>query len=275
MTGCDQLELQPEPDGRADDDRDGHAVRARRRSSKSPSRRARTTPRASELRDHADHPARGLLDQPERRRRQGRLPRLRTPIRHARRGDLPRVLEDRDARDRQSPPCPAPIPGAIYLGEPKPGDPYRCCSPPTASRPTSSCRARCARTRRPVSCDRLREPARSPRCSEFNMHFFGSERGLLATPTAVRHLPGARRLHALGLAAPRRSTSTSFFTIDSGPGGAPCPNGTRPSRRSFTAGSRRPPPGLTARSASRRARRRRPEPDRADGPAPRRVRRRP
>ena len=67
------------------------------------------------------------------------------------------------------------------------------------------------------------------------MHFFGSERGLLATPTQCGTYPVSTTFtpwdSSLGT-----QTSTQFFTLDSGPNGAPCPGSQRPFNPSFDAG---------------------------------------
>lgn len=70
---------------------------------------------------------------------------------------------------------------------------------------------------------------------EFNLHFFGSERGLFATPTqcgtfAVNSMftPWASELSD--------QTSTQFFDVSSGPEGKQCPNGHRPFAPDFGAG---------------------------------------
>jgi hypothetical protein len=122
---------------------------------------------------------------------------------------------------------PAPIDGAIYLGEPKPGDKYRLFL--TAS--GFATHVKLAGTVR-MSPDTGRIVVNFPNLpqspfSEFDMHFFGSERGLLATPTrcgtfevGAHFVPWNEELEPQG--------SVSSFTIDSGPGGSPCPGGTRP-----------------------------------------------
>ena len=52
------------------------------------------------------------------------------------------------------------------------------------------------------------------------MHFFGAERGLLATPTHCGTYPVDSEFDPWDTALPNQ-TSTQFFTIDSGPGGRP------------------------------------------------------
>ena len=57
---------------------------------------------------------------------------------------------------------------------------------------------------------------------EFDLHLFGSERGLLATPTQCGTYPVETTFTPWDNVLSDQ-TSTQFFTLDSGPGGAPCP----------------------------------------------------
>jgi hypothetical protein len=130
---------------------------------------------------------------------------------------------------------PGPIPGYIYLGEPKPGDRYRIIV--TAS--GFGTNVKYAGSVRPdPSTGRLitafEDLPQSP-FQEFDLHFFGSERGLLATPTQcgtyevkTRFEPWAAELSD--------QTSVQFFNLTSGPGGKPCPNGPRPFAPALEAG---------------------------------------
>ena len=54
------------------------------------------------------------------------------------------------------------------------------------------------------------------------MHFFGSERGLLATPTQLRDLPGRNEFVPWDRPA-RPGLDSRTSPIDSGPNGSPCP----------------------------------------------------
>jgi hypothetical protein len=130
---------------------------------------------------------------------------------------------------------PGPIGGYIYLGEPKPNNRYRVIL--TASgfgtnvKIVGSVHADSQTGQLSASFENLPQAP----FQEFNLHFFGSERGLLATPTQcgtypvkATFQPWARELSD--------QTSTQFFTIDSGPEGRPCPNGPRPFSPDFEAG---------------------------------------
>ncbi|MGH2627493.1 MAG: hypothetical protein ACRDHY_12685, partial [Anaerolineales bacterium] len=70
---------------------------------------------------------------------------------------------------------------------------------------------------------------------EFDMHLFGAERGLLATPTHCGTYPVHSEFVPWNSALPNQ-TSTQFFTIDSGPGGTPCPPDLRPFNPALSAG---------------------------------------
>lgn len=122
---------------------------------------------------------------------------------------------------------PAPIDGAIYLGEPLPDDKYRIFL--TAS--GFATHVKFAGTIKPdpqtgkmvVSFGRLGTPdlPQAP-FSEFDMHFFGSERGLLATPEKCGTYPVRTEFVPWNDALPAQF-STSYFTVDSGPTGSGCP----------------------------------------------------
>jgi hypothetical protein len=68
------------------------------------------------------------------------------------------------------------------------------------------------------------------------LHIFGSERGLLATPTECGTYAVETHFVPWDSVLPDQD-ATQFFTIDSGPGGSPCPGPTRPFSPGFEAGS--------------------------------------
>jgi hypothetical protein len=71
--------------------------------------------------------------------------------------------------------------------------------------------------------------------SDFNLHFFGSERGLLATSPQCGTFPVTSTFTPWDSALAEQ-TSTQFFTLASGPGDGPCPPSTRPFAPSAHAG---------------------------------------
>jgi hypothetical protein len=130
---------------------------------------------------------------------------------------------------------PAPIHGYIYLGDPRPGDRYRVILTAngfgTNVKVDGSVRPDVATGRLTVLFDDLPQAP----FQQFKLHFFGSERGTLATPVKCgtypvesTFVPWASELSV--------QTSTQFFVIDSGPGGGPCPGSLRPFQPSLEAG---------------------------------------
>jgi hypothetical protein len=122
---------------------------------------------------------------------------------------------------------PGPIPGALYLGEPKPGNRYRVILAAdgfaTHIKLAGSIRADPSTGRLVFSFEELPQ---SP-LTRFNLHVFGSERGVLATPTHCGSYSVRSEFVPWNSALPNQ-VSTSFLEIDTGPQGGPCPKGARP-----------------------------------------------
>ncbi len=122
---------------------------------------------------------------------------------------------------------PAPLPGYIYIGEPQPGNRYRIIL--TAD--GYDTHVKLAGVIRPdqqtgqltISFENLPQ---SP-FSDFNLHFFGSERGLLATPAQCGRYPVTSTFTPWDSALSEQ-TSTQYFTLSEGPGGTDCPGSSRP-----------------------------------------------
>ncbi len=129
---------------------------------------------------------------------------------------------------------PGPISGGIYLGEPKPGDRYRLVLTAdgygTHIKLLGSVKADPQTGQLVTTFDNLPQAP----YTEFDLHFFGSERGLLATPTKCGTYPVKSEFVPWASELPNQ-TSTQFFTIDSGPGGGPCPGDKLPFTPSFRA----------------------------------------
>jgi hypothetical protein len=130
---------------------------------------------------------------------------------------------------------PGPISGFAYLGEPKSGERYRLILTAngfaTHVKLAGMVEPDPKTGRLTVSFENLPQ---SP-FSDFDLHFFGSERGLLATPTQCGTYPVMSTFTPWDSALPKQS-STQFFTLDSGPGGSPCPGAQRPFSPSLHAG---------------------------------------
>jgi hypothetical protein len=131
---------------------------------------------------------------------------------------------------------PAPISGGIYLGDPKPGERYRIFL--TADGFATHVKLPGTITPDPQTGQLVASFTNLPQSplTEFNMHFFGAERGTLATPTKCGTYP-VRSTFVPWDEALASQSSTQFFTIDSGPGGVPCPGSTRPFSPGFGASS--------------------------------------
>ena len=131
---------------------------------------------------------------------------------------------------------PGPIPGAIYLGEPKLGDRYRLILAAdgfgTHIKLVGSIHPDPATGQVVTSFSDLPQ---SP-LTEFSMHFFGSERGFLATPPQCGAYTVESEFGPWDSQLPSQS-STSIFTIDSGPLGQMCPSAARPFNPQLQAGT--------------------------------------
>jgi hypothetical protein len=138
---------------------------------------------------------------------------------------------------------PGPMPGNIYLGEPRPGDRYRLIL--TADGYATHVKLPGSIEADPVSGQLVTSFKDLPQTpfSEFDLHFFGSERGLLATPTACGTYPVESSFVPWDSQLPDQ-TSTQFFSLTSGPGGSPCPGAVRPFAPEFAAASRRNSAGV-------------------------------
>ncbi|HWP33606.1 MAG TPA: hypothetical protein VNL97_07645, partial [Solirubrobacterales bacterium] len=131
---------------------------------------------------------------------------------------------------------PGPIYGYAYLGEPKPGDRYRVIL--TASGFGTNVKVKGSTHPDPETGQIITSFPDLPQApfQRYDLHFFGSERGLFATPTQCgtyevksTFTPWAKEIS--------EQTSVQFFEVDSGPGGAPCPNGPRPFAPRLEAGA--------------------------------------
>jgi hypothetical protein len=122
---------------------------------------------------------------------------------------------------------PAALPGSIYIGEPLPGDRYRIYLIADGFslhiKLPGTVKADPQTGQLTVVFDNLPQTP----FQEFDMHFFGAERGMLATPQQCGTYPVHTEFVPWNSALPNQS-STQFFEITSGPGGRPCPPAARP-----------------------------------------------
>lgn len=131
---------------------------------------------------------------------------------------------------------PQPIPGAIYLGDPKPGNRYRLILAAdgfgTHIKLPGSVFADPQTGQLSIVFENLPQ---SP-LTEFAMHFFGSERGMLATPTHCGTFPVESEFVPWDNELPAQHSLT-YLSIDSGPNRSGCPAGPRPFSPTLQAGS--------------------------------------
>ncbi len=130
---------------------------------------------------------------------------------------------------------PAILPGAIYLGEPLPGNRYRVFL--TADGFSLHIKLAGYAIPDPSTGQvtiRFDELPQAP-FQRFKLHIFGGERGLLTTPTQCGTYPVNTAFVPWNDEVPDQS-STQFFTIDSGPDGSSCPPPVRPFDPTLDAG---------------------------------------
>ena len=130
---------------------------------------------------------------------------------------------------------PGPVPGYVYIGKPLPGNRYRIFLVADGF----ATHIKLAGTVTPdLQTGQIvitfTDLPQSP-LTAFDMHFFGSERGVLATPTQCSTYPVSTTFTSWDSALGTQ-TSTQFFTLESGPNGEPCPGPQRPFNPSFDAG---------------------------------------
>jgi hypothetical protein len=135
----------------------------------------------------------------------------------------------------QSSALPGPIFGYIYLGEPRPDDRWRIIV--TASGFATNVKLLGSTKINPGNGQVATVFENLPQTpfQEFNLHFFGSERGLFATPTQCGTYP-VNSSFVPWAAELSNQSSTQYFHVTSGPGGSACPNGARPFSPGLEAG---------------------------------------
>lgn len=118
---------------------------------------------------------------------------------------------------------PEPIHGYIYIGEPRPGNRYRVIV--TADGFSTHIKLLGSTFPDPETGQLVTKFENLPQSplTEFKMHFFGSERGLLATPDQCGTYAVRSTFKPWDAALPDQR-ATQFFDVDSGPTGAPCPS---------------------------------------------------
>lgn len=131
---------------------------------------------------------------------------------------------------------PGPLPGFVYLADPKPGDPYRIY--PVADGFGVHVKLPAASIEADPDTGQLTarfEGLPQFPFNEFNMHLFGSERGILATPDRCGTYPVKSTFTPWDSELPDQ-TSTQFFELNEGSDGKPCPGQARGFEPGFVAG---------------------------------------
>jgi hypothetical protein len=131
---------------------------------------------------------------------------------------------------------PGPISGGVYIGDPKPGDRYRVIL--AADGFNTHVKLSGSMQPDPVTGRVTAAFVDLPQTpfEKFKLHFFGAERGILATPThcgtyevSTEFTPWDAELS--------KQNAHQFFSLTQGPEGARCPSAARPFAPSFQAGN--------------------------------------
>jgi hypothetical protein len=132
--------------------------------------------------------------------------------------------------------------GAIYIGAPKPGDQYRLFLIADGfgihAKFVGSVKPDPVTGQVTVHIEDLPQVP----FDQFQLHLFASDRGLMATPTHCTLYPVVARFFPWNSVL-ADVTSTQFFSITSGPQGAPCPGQTRSFNPRLIAGTSNPRAG--------------------------------
>jgi hypothetical protein len=135
-----------------------------------------------------------------------------------------------------------PLTGAVYIGQPKPGDQYRLFLIADGfgihAKLVGSAQPDLQTGQVTVHFDSLPQAP----FNDFQLHLFASDRGLMATPTHCTIYTTSAHFFPWN-AALADQTSTQIFGLDSGPHGSPCPGQVRPFTPSLVAGTSNPVAG--------------------------------
>jgi hypothetical protein len=131
---------------------------------------------------------------------------------------------------------PGPLPGYLYLGKPLPGNRYRIFLVADGFNVHVKLAGRIEPDLKTGQLKVIFEDLPETPFQKFSLHIFGSERGALATPTKCGTY-GITTTFTPWDAVLGKQSSKTFFDIDHGPNGAPCPSATRPFNPGFEAAS--------------------------------------
>ncbi len=135
-----------------------------------------------------------------------------------------------------------PLPGAVFIGDPKPGDQYRLIL--AADGFGVHVKLIGSIKPDPKTGSLTTEIVNLPQVpfESLNLHLFASDRGLLATPTQCSIHTSQARFTAWNDLLPEQRTEVGFG-LSSGPGGTPCPGQKRPFSPHLVAGTSNPVAG--------------------------------
>ncbi len=135
-----------------------------------------------------------------------------------------------------------PLEGAVYIGEPRPGDQYRIFLVASGF----GINAKLVGSFRPNpetgQVTAWFENLPQVPFEEFNLHLFASDRGLMATPTHCTIYKTQAEFYPWN-ATLAEQESTQVFGLDSGPDGTRCPGEARPFKPTLVAGTLTPDAG--------------------------------
>ncbi len=131
---------------------------------------------------------------------------------------------------------PGLLPGYLYLGKPLPGDRYRVFLVADGFNVHVKLAGRIVPDPSTGQLRVIFEDLPETPFQKFSLHIFGSERGALATPAKCGTY-GITTTFTPWDAVLGKQTSKTFFEINQGPNGSPCPGATRPFNPGFEAAS--------------------------------------
>jgi hypothetical protein len=135
-----------------------------------------------------------------------------------------------------SPALAGPLEGSIYFGEPKPGDQYRLIMAVDGFGIHAKLVGRFTPDPGTGQITAHFDDLPQVPFDQLDIHLFASDRGLIATPTTCTVRASEGIFYPWNAALPYVESSP-FFSIDSGPGGSPCPGQVRTFRPRLVAGT--------------------------------------
>jgi len=131
---------------------------------------------------------------------------------------------------------PGPLPGYLYLGQPLAGDRYRVFLVADGFNVHVKLAGRAVLDPQSGQIRVIFEDLPETPFQKFSLHIFGSERGVLATPTHCGTYAITTTFTPWD-AVLGQQTSRTFFDVSEGPSGESCPGGGRPFNPGFEAAS--------------------------------------